>query len=660
MKFKKALVKFGLCCCAVSLVACSSNTPTDADYEKWALENGYVKAGEESDAISSATLDGTTSLAFGTITLLQDEMALLVKEMAAGPFTWGDSLTTGNGTVRSLGSLSNTPKYRDMYVLGTTYNNVPNASTAEFVMDADNFKFYGQSESETSKMQDIKVYPDVTLTYVTQMDEAKAAMIGDYGFLHGFIVYGKAHIYTVDDLNPSNAAEGYDHSASEEAVVRYMDVYMPSYYPSRWDFPVVDPNLDYDYTQDPDYAAKVETSAKLIGESAMTYCYEIEPERITISYFSTYSPGAITETAAWSTYLKYADKEEVFAADKKTLSEVKYTGYDLNKYVEARTDDGTGPKCAIYYWEDDGTNPDWVNRYNSTFTYFRESIIDTVGTIKTRWLAEPGTEEVIANKSGLDDELTFVRYVSNVEKITNSATGAEEFKILTAEEIAGLTQGVEYHTETITLPNYSKLLLVSDKTACGIFSQSNLLFKDTASLDKTDHEQQEVEGENDGTFTYEALSDGSYAVTGFIGTSGNVTIPAEYNGKAVTKIAAGAFKENTVIATLTLPDTIVEIGDEAFYRLRKVRQLELPASVITIGKAAFFEMGYGTQGGSKSETYVIFSQYTPEGIEQNHMLGEGIDVSSMQVRIKVPTGATEAFAEAWSEYKDFVTETINQ
>lgn len=44
----------------------------------------------------------------------------------------------------------------------------------------------------------------------------------------------------------------------------------------------------------------------------------------------------------------------------------------------------------------------------------------------------------------------------------------------------------------------------------------------------------------------------------------NVIIPAEYNGKQVTKIDDNAFSGNTHIETITLPATIIEIGNRAF------------------------------------------------------------------------------------------------
>ena len=99
-----------------------------------------------------------------------------------------------------------------------------------------------------------------------------------------------------------------------------------------------------------------------------------------------------------------------------------------------------------------------------------------------------------------------------------------------------------------------------------------------------------------------------YTVTGVIGDLKAANIPAEWNEKAVTKIARGAFK-NTGITSLTLPTTITEIpidlcngctelesvtvngvvtviGDYAFKGCVKL-DMTIPSSVTTIGFSAF-------------------------------------------------------------------------
>ncbi|NPD92523.1 leucine-rich repeat domain-containing protein [Xylanibacter muris] len=69
---------------------------------------------------------------------------------------------------------------------------------------------------------------------------------------------------------------------------------------------------------------------------------------------------------------------------------------------------------------------------------------------------------------------------------------------------------------------------------------------------------------------------------------GAVVIPAEYNGKPVIGIAKNGFKNSiSRFQSVTMPETIIYIGDSAFYSCSGIENLNIPASVRTIGKYAF-------------------------------------------------------------------------
>ena len=72
--------------------------------------------------------------------------------------------------------------------------------------------------------------------------------------------------------------------------------------------------------------------------------------------------------------------------------------------------------------------------------------------------------------------------------------------------------------------------------------------------------------------------------------SGKIVIPAkvEYDGNAysVTHIGKYAFK-NSEITAVTLPEGIIEIGEEAFRECSGLKSVTIPASVLHIGKQAF-------------------------------------------------------------------------
>lgn len=67
------------------------------------------------------------------------------------------------------------------------------------------------------------------------------------------------------------------------------------------------------------------------------------------------------------------------------------------------------------------------------------------------------------------------------------------------------------------------------------------------------------------------------------GKTGSFTIPG-----SVTAIGLGGFA-NCSLTGVTIPDSVVEIGDNAFYSCRKLSSIVIPASVASIGQTAFYD-----------------------------------------------------------------------
>lgn len=69
----------------------------------------------------------------------------------------------------------------------------------------------------------------------------------------------------------------------------------------------------------------------------------------------------------------------------------------------------------------------------------------------------------------------------------------------------------------------------------------------------------------DGDFEYYLPDGGYYAkVTGYTGSDAHVEVPSQLNGHVVDGIAAGAFRGNTAIVSVTLPETMEFIRQDAF------------------------------------------------------------------------------------------------
>lgn len=100
-------------------------------------------------------------------------------------------------------------------------------------------------------------------------------------------------------------------------------------------------------------------------------------------------------------------------------------------------------------------------------------------------------------------------------------------------------------------------------------------------------------------YDYDLNSDGTYTIksyTGdlqkYLGTESkdgqitNLTLPSTYNGKKVTGIGDNAFNDKNITGTVTIPDTVTSIGQDAFTK-NTISSVVLGSSVRTIGQDAF-------------------------------------------------------------------------
>ena len=115
-------------------------------------------------------------------------------------------------------------------------------------------------------------------------------------------------------------------------------------------------------------------------------------------------------------------------------------------------------------------------------------------------------------------------------------------------------------------------------------------------------EMGESEWEKYGIFTFDGIDycieDGE-AFVQFVpkDITGRVVIPSTVSAPdrkaySVTAIGYVAFKECIGITEIVLPNTIVEICDEAFVRCTGLNSIEIPNSVVSIGKDAFYNCAY--------------------------------------------------------------------
>lgn len=125
-------------------------------------------------------------------------------------------------------------------------------------------------------------------------------------------------------------------------------------------------------------------------------------------------------------------------------------------------------------------------------------------------------------------------------------------------------------------------------------------------------ENYELEKNNDG--------DNTYTIVSYSGSTYTNIIPGEIDGKIITRIGDGAFKNiDRMAGQVTLPDTITYIGDEAFYGNTKLIRVRFGRDLEEIGDSAF-ENCRGLQG-----TYMQIPE-SVEYIGSNAFASAGIDL----------------------------------
>ena len=90
-----------------------------------------------------------------------------------------------------------------------------------------------------------------------------------------------------------------------------------------------------------------------------------------------------------------------------------------------------------------------------------------------------------------------------------------------------------------------------------------------------------------GDYQYETADNGTVKVTKYVGVGGDVQIPSEIDGKAVTVIGVNSFLDCTSITGITIPEGVEVIADNAFYGCCNLKTAVIPASVTIIGHCAF-------------------------------------------------------------------------
>ena len=89
-------------------------------------------------------------------------------------------------------------------------------------------------------------------------------------------------------------------------------------------------------------------------------------------------------------------------------------------------------------------------------------------------------------------------------------------------------------------------------------------------------------------YTYTTDDNGNATITGYNGKASGLVIPATIDGHTVVAIGNGAFRGNSRLRAVIFPDTVTEIGENAFAG-SDLQTVSIPDSVTKIGDSAFCE-----------------------------------------------------------------------
>jgi hypothetical protein len=94
-----------------------------------------------------------------------------------------------------------------------------------------------------------------------------------------------------------------------------------------------------------------------------------------------------------------------------------------------------------------------------------------------------------------------------------------------------------------------------------------------------------------GQFNY-ITNNGAITITGYTGPGGPVNVPAQINGLPVVIIGENAFSvPNSQLTSVTIPNSVTNIGDWAFDGCFYLTNVTIGANVATIGISAFYGIG---------------------------------------------------------------------
>ena len=149
---------------------------------------------------------------------------------------------------------------------------------------------------------------------------------------------------------------------------------------------------------------------------------------------------------------------------------------------------------------------------------------------------------------------------------------------------------------------------------------------------------------DDATTTAFTFNSSTGTITGYSGSEKVVNIPSNIGGIYVKAIGENAFKNNTDIETVIIPEGVSSIEDFAFYKCTGLKYVSIPESVTSVSEDSFYRCGALNVTCKKGSTADNISLY-PSGstivyyVEKGDINGDGsIDMRDVIILMKYVTG----------------------
>ena len=163
----------------------------------------------------------------------------------------------------------------------------------------------------------------------------------------------------------------------------------------------------------------------------------------------------------------------------------------------------------------------------------------------------------------------------------------------------------------------------------------------------------------DPSFEWKVYSNGTADLLRYIGDDAVVVIPEKIEGKTVTRICEGAFRNNTEITDVTIPAGITEIGMEAFCGCVNLERLDFNAENCEVYDGAFLGCEkLKTAGGKDSNANIrlgftgtlkrLFRTFGEKDEDGNWQFYGGSGLGLYLTSADVPAGITVLGSDAFS------------